>query len=217
MRSTEERSSLPARPLHCQHTERLISLSDWWALLRLLGVLPLRRALALQNDMKIANLRSRDVTPDEAREFLKIRQKRQTNTLKHRELQGGFVAASREETQEAGGQKEETLDPTLESFFQESIYSGSDTSSICASSGSPPGSSLAGDDMQDWACGVAGSRKIGASSVLDYAEAPPLQPPPQYGPDLVHARGHSTSGAPAGTNSMAALRQLAPRRTSPHP
>ncbi|KAJ6593178.1 hypothetical protein B0H19DRAFT_1365316 [Mycena capillaripes] len=36
-----------------------------------------------------------------------------------------------------------------------SMYSGSDTSSICASSGSPPGSNLAVDEIMDWAEQVA--------------------------------------------------------------
>ncbi|KAJ7622182.1 hypothetical protein FB45DRAFT_122564 [Roridomyces roridus] len=35
--------------------------------------------------------------------------------------------------------------------INESICSGSDTSSVTASSGSPPGSNLAGEEIQDWA------------------------------------------------------------------
>ncbi|KAJ7779010.1 hypothetical protein B0H16DRAFT_1878626 [Mycena metata] len=38
----------------------------------------------------------------------------------------------------------------------ESMHSGSDTSSIVASSGSPPGSNLAAEEIQDWASDVAG-------------------------------------------------------------
>ncbi|KAJ7112512.1 hypothetical protein C8R44DRAFT_797452 [Mycena epipterygia] len=38
--------------------------------------------------------------------------------------------------------------------LNESMYSGSDTSSISAESGSPPGSNLAVDDLQDWRNGV---------------------------------------------------------------
>ncbi|KAJ7269909.1 P-loop containing nucleoside triphosphate hydrolase protein [Mycena rebaudengoi] len=45
------------------------------------------------------------------------------------------------------------------------MYSGSDTSSICASAGSPPGSNLAVDDIQDWAQDTADA-EASASGIL---------------------------------------------------
>ncbi|KAJ7463785.1 hypothetical protein FB451DRAFT_460536 [Mycena latifolia] len=51
--------------------------------------------------------------------------------------------------------------------LNESMHSGSDTSSICASSGSPPGSNLAVHDIQDWAHEV--SDNWGSSASLHSA------------------------------------------------
>ncbi|KAJ7131464.1 hypothetical protein C8R44DRAFT_555548, partial [Mycena epipterygia] len=42
-------------------------------------------------------------------------------------------------------------------------HSGSDTSSICASSGSPPGSNLAHDDLQDWRFNVYEASAVDAA------------------------------------------------------
>ncbi|KAJ7431235.1 P-loop containing nucleoside triphosphate hydrolase protein [Mycena latifolia] len=48
------------------------------------------------------------------------------------------------------------------------MHSGSDASSICASSGSPPGSNAAADDIQDWAHEVAENRSASGVLVSDF-------------------------------------------------
>ncbi|KAJ6520592.1 P-loop containing nucleoside triphosphate hydrolase protein [Mycena vulgaris] len=50
------------------------------------------------------------------------------------------------------------------------MFSGSDASSICASSGSPPGSNLAVNDIQDWAQDVANDRSASGTLVSDVEE-----------------------------------------------
>lgn len=47
------------------------------------------------------------------------------------------------------------------------MYSGSDTSSISAQSGSPPGSNLAVDDLQDWRNGVDEARDVEIRDTTD--------------------------------------------------
>ncbi|KAJ7035375.1 hypothetical protein C8F04DRAFT_1098235 [Mycena alexandri] len=51
--------------------------------------------------------------------------------------------------------------------LNELISSGSDTSSITATSGSPPGSNLADDDIHDWAYDVHGARADDAADAAD--------------------------------------------------
>ncbi|KAJ7456933.1 hypothetical protein FB451DRAFT_1275287 [Mycena latifolia] len=114
----------------------------------------------------MTSLKSGDVTPDEENEFLKIREEAITRGNEYHEIIESYKWASWLKLLSKLKMKKEVRkrkrlmrqsNHSLRSL-NESIYSGSDTSSICASSGSPPGSNLAVADIQDWADDVAVER-----------------------------------------------------------
>ncbi|KAJ7686797.1 hypothetical protein B0H17DRAFT_704100 [Mycena rosella] len=110
----------------------------------------------------LANLQSGDVTPDEEREFLRTREEAiQRENQYHESIENCKSASwwnsfSKIKKKEVRAKKRLTRQSnhSLRSL-NESMYSGSDTSSICASAGSPPRSNIAVDDIRDWTHGVA--------------------------------------------------------------
>ncbi|KAJ7779020.1 hypothetical protein B0H16DRAFT_1405566, partial [Mycena metata] len=110
------------------------------------------------------NLQSGDITHLEEEEFLTTRQRAvQVETEYHESIEN-YKTASWLNPIKKVKQKVEVREKkrltrrynhSLRSL-NESMHSGSDTSSTVASSGSPPGSNLAADDIQAWAYSVAG-------------------------------------------------------------
>ncbi|KAJ7030082.1 hypothetical protein C8F04DRAFT_1114565 [Mycena alexandri] len=107
----------------------------------------------------LANFRSGDVTPNEEGEFLterekaiKIQDEYHESIQSYKNTSWFNLPTKLKKRQEVRSKKRLTQQSnhSLRSY-NESIYSGgSDRSSICASSGSPPGSNLAVDDVQGW-------------------------------------------------------------------
>ncbi|KAF8134053.1 hypothetical protein K438DRAFT_1883718 [Mycena galopus ATCC 62051] len=110
----------------------------------------------------LENLQSGDVTPGEEREFLATRDEAiRRGDEYHGSIEGykdiswvNIVAklSKKEEVRK----KKRAIRQSNHSLrsLNESMHSGSDTSSISAQSGSPPGSSLAADDIHEWASAV---------------------------------------------------------------
>ncbi|KAJ7779014.1 hypothetical protein B0H16DRAFT_802462 [Mycena metata] len=110
------------------------------------------------------NLRSGDVTRLEEQEFLMTRQKAVQVETEYYESIENYKTASWLNPMKKVKRKVEVRNKkgsarrynhSLRSL-NESMHSGSDTSSTVASSGSPPGSNLAAEDIQEWASDVAG-------------------------------------------------------------
>ncbi|KAJ7485392.1 hypothetical protein FB451DRAFT_55698 [Mycena latifolia] len=119
----------------------------------------------------MANCQSGDVTPDDEREFLEAREVAIQRENEYYESIESYKAASWLNPLNKFKKKEEVRrtkrltrhsNHSLRSL-NESIYSGSDASSICAFSGSPPGSNLAVHDIQDWVLEVSDNRGSSAS------------------------------------------------------
>ncbi|KAJ7041555.1 hypothetical protein C8F04DRAFT_1079230 [Mycena alexandri] len=110
------------------------------------------------------NLQSGDVTRIEEQEFLTTRERAvQAETEYYESIQNYKTASwlnpikKTEQKAEVREKKRLTMhyNHSLRSL-NESMHSGSDTSSIMAFSGSPPGSNIAAEDILDWADVVAG-------------------------------------------------------------
>ncbi|KAJ7763655.1 hypothetical protein DFH07DRAFT_812678 [Mycena maculata] len=122
-----------------------------------------------------ANLQSGDVTPDEEREFLRTRDKAiqlgnqyHESLEEYKDLSWFKLPDKLNKRKDVRTKKRSTREAnhSLRSL-NESMASGSDTSSICASSGSPPGSGLASEDIGEWTQEVnEGSSKLGATTYL---------------------------------------------------
>ncbi|KAJ7622143.1 hypothetical protein FB45DRAFT_122273 [Roridomyces roridus] len=100
-----------------------------------------------------------DVTQEEEREFWTTRAEAVSNADQYYDSIEAFKQASwlkpLDKLKKRGKVREwkSSTRPSNQSFrsINESVSSGSDTSSVTASSGSPPGSNLAGEEIQDWA------------------------------------------------------------------
>ncbi|KAJ7907738.1 hypothetical protein B0H13DRAFT_2193663 [Mycena leptocephala] len=112
----------------------------------------------------LANLQDGGVPPEEEREFWKVRDEVVSRGNGYYESIESYKDASwinllekLEKRKEVRNKKRLTRQSnnSLRSL-NESMYSGSDTSSISAASGSPPGSNLAADEIQEWADEVGG-------------------------------------------------------------
>ncbi|KAJ7131473.1 hypothetical protein C8R44DRAFT_871964 [Mycena epipterygia] len=108
------------------------------------------------------NLQSGDVTADEEMEFLKTRDEALRSEDEYHESIEKYKGASwlhpldkikKKKTVRKAKRSTRRSNHSLRKL-NESMHSGSDTSSIYASSGSPPGSNLAVDDLQDWRIAV---------------------------------------------------------------
>ncbi|KAJ7096880.1 Pleckstrin homology domain-containing protein [Mycena epipterygia] len=116
----------------------------------------------------MANLQSGDVTQGEEVEFLRTRDEAIRREKEYHESIESYKQASwlnpleklkkREDVRKAKRLTRQSNHSL--SNLNESMHSGSDTSSICASSGSPPGSNLAVDDLQDWVYDVYGASDV---------------------------------------------------------
>ncbi|KAJ7096899.1 hypothetical protein C8R44DRAFT_717514 [Mycena epipterygia] len=116
----------------------------------------------------MANLQSGDVTQGEEIEFLRTRDEAIRREKEYHEIIESYKQASwlnplkklkkREDVRKAKRLTRQS-NHSLRNL-NESMHSGSDTSSICASSGSPPGSNLAVDDLQDWVYDVHGASNV---------------------------------------------------------
>ncbi|KAJ7430186.1 hypothetical protein FB451DRAFT_1325416 [Mycena latifolia] len=123
----------------------------------------------------MTNLQSGDITKDEEIEFLKTREKAIQMEEEYYESIESYKGASWLSAALKFKKKKEVrikkrltrkYNHSLRSL-NESMHSGSDTSSTCASSGSPPGSNLAADDIQDWAEDVANHRTASGDLASD--------------------------------------------------
>ncbi|KAJ7468560.1 hypothetical protein FB451DRAFT_1256535 [Mycena latifolia] len=123
----------------------------------------------------LTNLQSGDVTKDEEVEFLTTREKAIQMGAEYYDSIESYKGASWLSAAQKFKKKQEVrikkrltreYNHSLRSL-NESMHSGSDTSSTCASSGSPPGSNLAADDIQDWAEGVANYRTASGNFAAD--------------------------------------------------
>ncbi|KAJ7763651.1 hypothetical protein DFH07DRAFT_396859 [Mycena maculata] len=112
----------------------------------------------IMNDF-LANLKSGDVTPDEEREFMGIRGEVIDAENQYHKIIEDFKGTpwvhlgnklSKRKDVRTKKRLARQANHSLRSL-NESITSGSETSSICASSGSPPGSSLASEDIGELA------------------------------------------------------------------
>ncbi|KAJ6472389.1 kinase-like domain-containing protein [Mycena vulgaris] len=107
----------------------------------------------------MTNLQSEDITQDEEREFLKTREEAIRRGNEYHDSIASYKSASwlnpiikLRKKNEVRKRKRLTRQSNYSlRSLNESMYSGSDTFSTCASSGSPPGSNLAADDIEDWA------------------------------------------------------------------
>ncbi|KAJ7131479.1 hypothetical protein C8R44DRAFT_904589, partial [Mycena epipterygia] len=106
----------------------------------------------------IKNLQSGEVAPDEEIEFWKTRDEAIRRENDYHDSIESYKDASwinpldKIKKKKAVRRAKRSTRQSNHSLrnLNESIHSGSDTSSICASSGSPPGSNLAVDDLQNW-------------------------------------------------------------------
>jgi hypothetical protein len=60
------------------------------------------------------------------------------------------------------------------------MSSGSDTSSICASSGSPPGSNLAAEEIQDWSHSVRETMDVDDNAAMNDEQSHASQIPEPF-------------------------------------
>ncbi|KAJ6563403.1 armadillo-type protein [Mycena vulgaris] len=118
-----------------------------------------------------ANLQSGDVTKDEEIEFLNTKDQAirlgseyHDSIESYKEVSWFNFSKKFKKKKDVRRWKRSTrqANHTLRSL-NESMSSGSDTSSICASSGSPPGSNLAADEIQDWTYAVHGAVDVVAA------------------------------------------------------
>ncbi|KAJ7331031.1 hypothetical protein DFH08DRAFT_815111 [Mycena albidolilacea] len=129
-------------------------------------------------DSFLASLQKGGVTPDEEGEFLEARdeafrrgEEYYDSIESYKDVSWLNLPDKLKKKKEVRRKKRLTQQSnnSLRSL-NESVHWGSDTSSISAQSGSPPGSNLAADDIQEWADEVQVS---GASNIQDAAEDSP--------------------------------------------
>ncbi|KAJ7218378.1 armadillo-type protein [Mycena pura] len=122
-----------------------------------------------------ANRRSGDVTPDTESEFLETKDEAIERARKYHESIESYKEASWYNPLYKFKKKNDVRKwkrLTRQSnhslrTLNESMSSGSDTSSITATSGSPPGSNLANDDIQDWTRDVYGAGAVDIADARD--------------------------------------------------
>ena len=83
-----------------------------------------------------------------------------------------------------------------------SMSSGSDTSSITATTGSPPGSNLANDDIQDWARDVDGAGAVDIADTIDSMGRDSFNAPDGSSPNGYHSEGDEVRDSATGLASM---------------
>ncbi|KAJ7476439.1 hypothetical protein FB451DRAFT_1173298 [Mycena latifolia] len=132
----------------------------------------------------LTNIRSGDVTPDEETDFLSARDEAVKREDEYHEsiqsykntswfnfptkLRKRKEVRSKKRLTQQSNHSLRSLNEVKSLTSNKSIYSGSDTSSICASAGSPPGSNLAVHDIQVWA------DNIQSAGAIHYPHVPKL-------------------------------------------
>ncbi|KAJ7271734.1 hypothetical protein C8J57DRAFT_1179725 [Mycena rebaudengoi] len=176
-------------------------------------------------------LQSGEVTPDEERDFLTTRNEAMRRENAYHDSIESYKNTSwlnplkklkkKEDVRRA---KRATRQSNHSLRKQnESMYSGSDTSSICASAGSPPGSNLAVDDIQGWVSQVYEAGYVDPNppqatrhfdTADDKAQCTMLTPTPHPGlaPHYLHTNGYSPYHPPH--HGMSAPRGLPVRYTN---
>ncbi|KAJ7930784.1 armadillo-type protein [Mycena leptocephala] len=130
-------------------------------------------------DEFFANLRGGDVTPDEETEFLRTRAEAiQRENEYHESIESYKIVSwfnipqklKKRKDVRRGKRLTRETNHTLRNL-NESMSSGSDTSSICASSGSPPGSNLAAEEIQDWTHAVCETMDADDNAAMNDAQS----------------------------------------------
>ncbi|KAJ7763654.1 hypothetical protein DFH07DRAFT_812674 [Mycena maculata] len=154
----------------------------------------------------LTNLQSTsgDITPDEEREFLKVRDEAIRQENEYYESIEDYKQVSWFNLPKKMGKRKEVrvkkhltrhANHSLRSL-NESMHSGSDTSSICAASGSPPRSNLAAEDIRNWAYDI-NQESEAAQPLYMHRVSPHTTPPLHLAPPPTPGGSQGFTGPPS--------------------